>query len=178
MTDKERVVIKFFDSRGRQIGEIQLPGPAVEAYNEGVRLSGEEKPTQAIASFQKAIEIEPKYTDAHYNLAVTYYNLGQLEEARKEYEVVLGLRPQDVDALNNLGTILARGGELEMAKEMFDKALGIDSGFALTHRNLAVYYQRSGDVFKTMEHLLRARDLDPLAFDREPGPPRLGPQPY
>jgi len=174
---KERPVIKLFNSLGVQIAEIPLSDPAIEVYNKGVILSKQGNTEKAIALFKEAIKIEPRYVDAHYNLAVSYYALKQMEDARKEYEKVLEFRPQDIDALNNLGVIMALDGELEQAKQLFDKAFEFDSKFALTHRNLAVYYQMKGEIEKSAKHAKKAKELDAEVFDREPGPPRIPPKP-
>ena len=149
---------------------INNPG---SAWHEAQRCLHGDRPEKAVTYLQRAVELDPKFTDAHYNLAVLYYQLGQLEAACREYEVILTLQPQDVDVLNNLGTIKASRGSLEEAKEMFDKALAIDAEFALTHRNLAAYYQRKGEIEKTAEHARRAKELDSKVFEREPGPPKL-----
>ena len=171
--DRERLVMKIFDKSGREIAEIPITNPAAEEYNERIDLINKGKLQQAIISFKRAVEIEPRFIDAHYNLAVTYYALSRNEEARREYEIVLGFRPNDVDALNNLGVILYLKGEHGQAKQLFDKALAIDSEYALTHRNLAAYYKMKGDITKTAEHVRRAIEIDKQVFDREPGPPRL-----
>ncbi|OGE08366.1 hypothetical protein A3A60_00350 [Candidatus Curtissbacteria bacterium RIFCSPLOWO2_01_FULL_42_26] len=169
----ERLTIQLFDNTGKLVAELPVTDEVSHFYNEGVRLAYEGKMEKSINSFQQAITLEPRFTDAHYNLAVSYYALGRIEEAKTEYELVLDHRPQDVDALNNLGTIFAINGDLERAKELFTKALEFDEEFALTHRNLAAYYQTIGDTVKTEYHFHKAKELDNKVFDREPGPPKI-----
>jgi Tfp pilus assembly protein PilF len=36
----------------------------------------------------EVIKLDPKYTNAYYNLSLIYYNLGNKETAMKEYEIV------------------------------------------------------------------------------------------
>lgn len=150
-------------------------GFAGMAYNEALRCWKNGEPMEAIIYLKRAVELEPNFIDGHYDLAVTYYQLGRMDEACMEYEIVLRLRPNDVDALNNLGTILAHGVKLEEAKALFDKALEIDPGFALTYRNLAAYYQATGDNIIAQQYARRAMAIDKEVFNREPGPPRIRP---
>ncbi len=98
----ENSVIKLFNKDGVKTEEITLTNSAIEAYNEGIDFATSNQSKQAIEAFKKAIEIEPRYINAHYDLGVLYYTLDRREEAQREYEIVLKIQPNDVDALNNL----------------------------------------------------------------------------
>ncbi|MCI0415850.1 tetratricopeptide repeat protein [bacterium] len=49
----------------------------------------EAKHDLAIASFQKALQVRPSYTDVHNNLGVAYMELKNYPEARKEFLIAL-----------------------------------------------------------------------------------------
>jgi Tfp pilus assembly protein PilF len=155
----------------RSLGNSWVSIEACKAYVEGLILLGENQIREAIVLFQRAVDIEPRFTDAHYSLGVSYHTLENFQRAIQEYEIVLQQRPEDVDALNNLGMILLEQGKLEEAKKKFDRALEIDPNFALTHRSLFFYYQKKREFFKMNKHLkkLLAKDCKALKGDFLPG---------
>ena len=58
-----------------------------------VFLSNKQYP-QAEAAFKKVIAAEPNSTVAHYNLAQTYLEIGALDDAQTEVDIVLRISPQ------------------------------------------------------------------------------------
>src|SRR5204862_7515155 len=61
----------------------------------------------SLVHLEKAIEIEPKFADAHYNLGNTYLEMGRGNDAVTQYRKALDLNPNDTQALNNMAWILA-----------------------------------------------------------------------
>ncbi len=94
---------------------------------------------EAIACYQKVLEIDPNYPDAHMGLAVELARLpGRSAEAIAHYERAVQLRPNYVEAHNNLGVELAKvPGRLPDAIAEFEAALRLAPGFAEAHANLA-----------------------------------------
>lgn len=52
---------------------------------------------QAISDLQKAIKINSEFTQAHYNLAILYYNSGELNKATERIETAYELNPDAKD---------------------------------------------------------------------------------
>lgn len=50
---------------------------------------------EAIFRWKKAVELEPKSSAAHNNLAVAYEKKGLWEEAEKEYKIAIELSPKN-----------------------------------------------------------------------------------
>jgi tetratricopeptide (TPR) repeat protein len=63
---------------------------------------------QAIAEFQRTIELDPKSTSCHRELANLYRDMGQLEKAVVEYTQVLCLDPNDSYAKQELEKLQGR----------------------------------------------------------------------
>jgi type IV pilus assembly protein PilF len=56
---------------------------------------------EAIYRWERAIEIDPGYAEAHNNLAVGYEHEGQLDKARRAYEKALELEPNNPQIRQN-----------------------------------------------------------------------------
>jgi tetratricopeptide (TPR) repeat protein len=59
-----------------------------------------------LACFQKALEINPAFVEAHYNFSFALCSKGQLDEAIRELQETLRLKPDYAEASNNLVHIL------------------------------------------------------------------------
>ena len=60
---------------------------------------------QAIVEYKKALEIDPDYSQAHFNLGFIYHKQGRFDEAAKEYEKVLILNPHFILAQKKLAEL-------------------------------------------------------------------------
>ncbi len=100
-------------NRGRIVVETESPldkkgGKAAQiaAYNElGNKYKQKGIYDEAIASYKKALEINPKDAGSHYNLGFAYVKKGLYNEAVHETESALKLDPKMADAHRNLGLI-------------------------------------------------------------------------
>ena len=76
---------------------------------------------EAIASFWKAVKINPKSTDAYTNLGNALAIQGKAEEALAAFRNAIAISPT-FDAYNNLGILLQSLGRTREAEESFRKA--------------------------------------------------------
>ena len=65
---------------------------------------------EAIGQFQKALEINPNYAEAHNNLGNALLQKGQVDEAMAQYQKALEINPNYAEAHNNLGDALFKKG--------------------------------------------------------------------
>lgn len=77
----------------------------------------------AIKWLEKAVEAEPKNTEAWYFLGRAYYTRSRIGEARKAFLTVLELDPRDAKAENNLGLILESEAQPDAALDAYRKAI-------------------------------------------------------
>ncbi|MCS7301574.1 MAG: tetratricopeptide repeat protein [Fimbriimonadales bacterium] len=61
----------------------------------GVLLTALGRTEEAIDQFITAIRINPRYVEAHINLAIAYYELGYVEQAKAHYQQVLTIDPSN-----------------------------------------------------------------------------------
>jgi len=53
---------------------------------------------QALEQYQKALQSNPRFQQAHSSLGLAYYQMQKYKEALEEFEVVLKLDPKDEQA--------------------------------------------------------------------------------
>jgi tetratricopeptide (TPR) repeat protein len=70
----------------------------------------------AVAHYQKALEINPNYAEAHYNLGKVFIQKGQLDAAITQFQEVLRLRPGFRSAQDDLDNAEALVRQLESHK--------------------------------------------------------------
>jgi protein involved in polysaccharide export with SLBB domain len=89
--------------------EVQLSKQAIseakKSYKLGVKYGHAGHFAQAAESFQKAIQLQPNYADAHYGLGHAYFDLKRYQEASKCFEQTIKLNPKDEEAYAKLGEI-------------------------------------------------------------------------
>jgi Tfp pilus assembly protein PilF len=56
---------------------------------------------EAIYRWERAVEIDPTYAEAHNNLAIGYEHEGEFDKARQSYEQAVKLAPQNLQIQQN-----------------------------------------------------------------------------
>lgn len=95
-------------------------------YNRGEKLKKLERYEEAIAAYEQAIKIQPKYYEAWYAKGYSLYRLQRYEEAIASYEKVIQLQPEEPMAWYIRGLILGELQRYEEAIASYDKAIEID----------------------------------------------------
>jgi tetratricopeptide (TPR) repeat protein len=117
------------------------PNNKVYYYVKGVLLLGKNKYEESLVPFNKAIEIDPDYTDALFNSGIAYFNWGaklfneslekeeedlsykeKFESAKPIFEKYIELEPEDPSGWESLAKIYTQLGDTEKAEEAFNKA--------------------------------------------------------
>jgi len=100
----------------------------------------------AVRAFQKAIEINPAFTNAHLALATLLQQTGRSEEAETSYRNVLKLDPRNGAALKELADLLFEREEFEEGIELIEPLREeglLDDGGRLA---LGRFYYRAGRI--------------------------------
>ena len=63
------------------------------------------KVDEAIEHYRKAIQLDPDFTQAHFNLGMAYESKGLFNNAMKEYKTARGLNQKDVNIQNRLSRL-------------------------------------------------------------------------
>lgn len=104
----------------------EAPSSAHIYFNMGFSLFNDNKPYEAIESFQKAISINPDMKEAYNYLAEVYRFLGEKEKAEQTFREALNLDPNYLDARINLAVLQKNVSELEdIVNESPDNAMAV-----------------------------------------------------
>ena len=80
-----------------QLAEAEVGNDRGIAYSE----NGEHN--LAIATFDKTIELQPDYMDAHYNRGLAYMRKGEVDKALADYSGAIQFKRDYAEAYNNRG---------------------------------------------------------------------------
>ena len=96
---------------------------ATEYFSQGVNYYKLNKVEDSINSFKKAIEIDPKFYEAYYNLALVQESRGYhyYDEAIATYEKLIEIMPEDYESMYNLGNLLYKRGYLSKSLTYLDR---------------------------------------------------------
>jgi tetratricopeptide (TPR) repeat protein len=86
---------------------------------------------QALVSFQRAVELDPKFAPAHNFIAYLHANRGQLDAAVEAAGKYAELRPDEPNPQDSLGEIQLMAGKLEQSEKSFMRALEIEPSFTI-----------------------------------------------
>jgi tetratricopeptide (TPR) repeat protein len=76
--------------------------------------------------YQRAVKLDPKYSEAMNNLGTIYYSRASYRRAIGQYKKVLRIKPDSASTLANLGSAYFARKQYELASENYQKALAID----------------------------------------------------
>lgn len=88
---------------------------AVSYYNQGGAKQTKDDLDGAIADYNHAIELDPKYVGAYYNRGAAKQAKGDLDGAVADYNHAIELNPKYANAYNNRGIVKHAKGELDGA---------------------------------------------------------------
>jgi protein O-GlcNAc transferase len=109
---------------------VQRPEEAAIHSSLGVALSAAGLKDQAIASFRRALEINPGLAKAYTGLGLTFMDKGLREDAITSFRRALEIDPSHVRAVHGLGVALLHEADREGAIECFRRAVALAPGFA------------------------------------------------
>ena len=132
--------------------------------NLGLALFQQGQVDDAIAQYQKAVEIYPNYVAAHYNLGNALLQKGQLDTALAQYEKAVEIDPNDAAAHINLGNAFFQKQQLDEAVAQFEKAVEINPNDAEAQYNLGNAFFQKGQLDEAVAQFQKALKIDPNSF--------------
>lgn len=105
----------------------------------------------AVECYRQVIDLAPTWIEAHINLGVAYYQMGQLEEARAAFLSAVQIDPGSGISRYNLGCVLEEEGDIDQAIDHLRRAAAIMPAHADVHFNLALAYEKKNERRQALE---------------------------
>lgn len=90
-------------------------------YNQGIDFYNSNEIQNSINAFKKAIELDPKFYEAYYNLAKIQESYKYYNDAIATYEKLIETMPEDYESMYNLGNLLYKRGYLKKSLTYLDR---------------------------------------------------------
>ena len=118
-----------------QLLNKRLPD-SVAQFRQALRFQAQNQKLDAARGYVRALQLQPGFFEAAFNLAVVLQEMGQGEEAIACYRQALHLKPHYAPAWGNLGVALRDAGQNRDAIDCFRQALRCKPGIPDVLNNL------------------------------------------
>jgi tetratricopeptide (TPR) repeat protein len=154
-----------FDARS-VMRTMKLPAPkpiktnftAQHWFNLGTELEATST-EEAKRAYVRALELDPKMSDAHLNLGKLYHDTGMLKQGETHYRAAVEHAPRDPAPCFNLGVLLEDLKRPREAAYCYKEAVERDPTYADAHYNLGLVLDSLGEKKEAFTHLRTARKL-------------------
>jgi len=154
--DPARTALKIIEDGNKQ----KIKSKTVIHIFRGVAHHEKGQWDEAIADYNKAIEINPKYPEAYSNRGVAYDNKGQYDKAISDYTKAIEINPRLVEAYSNRGLAYDNKGQHDEAISDYTKAIEINPRYAEAYNNRGfTYIVNLGDKKRACSDWKRACEL-------------------
>jgi tetratricopeptide (TPR) repeat protein len=124
------------------LGNVKMPETPVEMaaphFEKGNDLFNEGRKEAAIAHFKKALEIQPDFLPATFNMAIALGDLNRFDQAKRILMEVVEKDAAIVETYNSLGYVYYKKGDLAAAKAHFEKALALKPDYTQARTSLDI----------------------------------------
>jgi tetratricopeptide (TPR) repeat protein len=142
------------------------PGKRKLSYlNDGQRYVKSGKYQEAVIQFRNALEIDPRYAAAHYQLGRAYLVLKNPSAAYRELTEAVTLDPANFDAQIQLATLLLGSRQLDQAQSVAQKVLAVDPGNVRAHAILGEKYTLTRDFPKAIHEFRQVVAAEPQRIE-------------
>lgn len=120
---------------------------------------------EAIASFEKAVQLRPAYGEAWCNMGIALNKMGEYEMAMQTYRKAIEVEPDHLDSYINLGTEYLNKNMPDSAIAIYQRAITIDPTFAAAYYNIGLVRMQQGRYSDAVSYHQRALAFAPASAD-------------
>lgn len=138
----------LFDKAVRefQIAAFLAPTNTIPLNSLGIAYKEKGDSALAVASFEKAIQLNPRDLSSYINLAWTHIKFKQWPEAERVCQSIEKINPAFAERYEILGTIAFEQGQFEETSRHLEKATQLEPGNERYWSNLGVAYFKINDL--------------------------------
>ncbi|MBI5483415.1 MAG: tetratricopeptide repeat protein, partial [Deltaproteobacteria bacterium] len=114
-----------------------------------------------VSFYSDVLSKSPNVPMMHVNLGWTYFKMGRINDALREYNIALAIKPDLADPHNNIGLIYERQNLVNQALQEYKTALALDPDYPAAHNNLGNVYMRLNRVGEAIQEFQTALRLSP-----------------
>jgi len=145
--------------RLRSVWSLTLPPNHIT--NRGTIWQDLKREADAIADFEKTLQLDPEHVGARVNLGNLLAKAGKFDAAVRHYRAALQLDPDHALAHYDLANLLSRSGHPGEAIAHYERSLQLSPNSAPAHCNLGLVLLQTGRVNAALEHFRQALRLNP-----------------
>ncbi len=119
---------------------------------------------QAIAAYEKVLDLTPDSAMAYSNLGNVYSELGQLNKAIAKYKRAIRIDPQAAFAHNNLGNAYYAQKNFSRAIKEYKIAIVLDSDLFYAYNNMGDAYLQKNLPNLAIRYFKKAIEFDPSSY--------------
>lgn len=148
------------ETRGAVVFRQTVPDEALKAYQEGMKLLGEAKSDEGIASLSQAVKVFPDYFDAHFALGLELFRIKRFDDSIRALEKARAVNPRDSRVYYTFGLVLIEKKSFDLAAKVFEAYEQLDPRNAVAHLLRAVALIEVGQL---SEAELELKNADRIA---------------
>jgi tetratricopeptide (TPR) repeat protein len=132
------ILALIFTSASSAFGQINESGSSTYWFMQGLSLYNQEKFSDSLDAYEKALQLDPKDSEAWNNKGIDLGLLGKYDEALSAFENAVSLNESYAEAWYNMGVIYDFKGEYYTAVQAYKKATQINPKYqkAFVKRNI------------------------------------------
>ena len=120
---------------------------------------------RSIFELRAALDVEPEWGRAHYNIAITLHKRERWSEAVEHYQAAIRFQGEDYETLVSLGLAAGRAGQAAAAFDAIDRALKLDAKHLDAWIAKAKVHGSLGQTEEAKKALGEALKLDPSSAE-------------
>jgi tetratricopeptide (TPR) repeat protein len=106
---------------------------------------GQQQYNYAIEQYEKAIKINPEFSQPYNQLGYAYRFLEKYEDSERTFKKYIEVIPDDPNPYDSYAELLLKIGKFDASIENYRKALAIDPSFAASYTGIATDYNYKGE---------------------------------
>ena len=147
----------------------QVPTTAQSYFNSGMAFYQQGDYGSAIGEFNLAIELNPRFVEAHYFLGKSYEMMKMYEPASDAYAACIDIDANYLPARESMGVLLAQAEIYEEAKRHLEFAADLNSDLPEVYYYLGEIYRMEGQCEQAAVSYERSLSLAPGSVSAEEG---------
>jgi tetratricopeptide (TPR) repeat protein len=135
---------------------------AIHFFHQGFQAQEEGRTNEALRAYRVAVDLDPAFFEAHYNLGLLAAQTGDLKAALQSCETALALQPDSAKARLHFGLTLMQANYPQDAAKELETVVQASADEARAHLALGnLFAQKLGQPSRAREHYLKVLEVQP-----------------